>query len=43
LAEVYSGVELRRDERGQGYLVRLSNGATIHFRWGQPLRSRRMR
>src|SRR5262249_35048648 len=26
---------------GQGYLVRRTNGATIHFRWGKPLRSRR--
>ena len=43
LAEAYSGVELCRDERGQGYLVRLRNGATIHFRWGRPLRSRRIR
>ena len=43
VAEAYRGVELHRDERGQGYLVRLSNGATIHFRWDQPLRSRRLR
>jgi hypothetical protein len=42
LGEAYGGVELHRDERGQGYLVRLKNGATIHFRWGRPLRSRRM-
>ena len=34
LGEAYGGVELHRDERGQGYLVRLRNGATIHFRWG---------
>jgi NMD protein affecting ribosome stability and mRNA decay len=43
LAEAHHGVELRRDEHGQGYLVRLSNGVTIHFRWGEPLQSRRMR
>jgi hypothetical protein len=43
LAEAYSGIELCRDEHGQDYLVRLRNGATIHFRWGRPLRSRRMR
>jgi hypothetical protein len=42
LGEAYGSVELRRDERGQGYIVRLRNGTTIHFRWGRPLRSRRM-
>jgi hypothetical protein len=42
LGEAYGGVELHRDEWEQGYLVRLKNGATIHFRWGRPLRSRRM-
>lgn len=35
------GVELRFDERGDGYLIRLRSGATIHFRWGRPLPSRR--
>ena len=34
-------VELRFDERGEEYLVRLRSGATIHFRWGRPLPSRR--
>lgn len=35
------GVELRFDGRGEEYLVRLRSGATIHFRWGRPLPSRR--
>ena len=43
LGEAYGGVELHRDEWEQGYLVRLRNGATVHFRWGRPLRSRRIR
>ena len=41
LGGVYGVAEMRLDERGEGYLVRLRNGATIHFRWGSPLRSRR--
>jgi hypothetical protein len=36
LGEAYGGVELHRDEWEQGYLVRLRNGATVHFRWGRP-------
>jgi len=42
LGGAYGGVELRRDEREPGYLVRLRTGATVHFRWDRPLRSRRM-
>jgi len=34
--------ELRVDGRGEGYLVRLRSGATLHFRWSKPLRSRDM-
>ena len=33
-------VELIGDGRGEGYLVRFKHGATLHFRWGKPLRSR---
>ena len=41
LGEVSGVAELCLDERGEGYLVRLRNGATIHFRWSRPVRSRR--
>lgn len=34
------GVELIGDGQGEGYLVRFKHGATLHFRWGKPLRSR---
>jgi hypothetical protein len=34
------GVELLGDGQGEGYVVRFKHGATLHFRWGQPLRSR---
>ena len=41
LGELFGVAEVIADGRGEGYLVRLKNGATIHFRWDQSRRSRR--
>ena len=41
VGESYGVAEVVGDGRGEGYLVRLKNGATIHFRWDKPLRPRR--
>ena len=41
LGESFGVAEVVSDGRGEGYIIRLKNGATIHFRWDQSLRSRR--
>jgi len=41
VGEAFGVAEVVSDGRGQGYIVRLKNGATIHFRWDKPLGPRR--
>ncbi len=41
VGESFGVAEVVSDGRGQGYIVRLKNGATIHFRWDKPLGPRR--
>lgn len=43
VSDTYGVAELRADTQGDGYLVRLRNGATVHFRWTGQLPSRKTR
>ncbi|MGE3540061.1 MAG: hypothetical protein AB7N91_21825 [Candidatus Tectimicrobiota bacterium] len=43
VGNTYGVAEVRVDEQGQGYVVRLRTGATVHFRWDGPLPSRKPR